>query len=120
MVKSIIKIIYTNESEAKDYVIKKIFAGEKKYFSYSYSDLFNPKKVNIYFRHLVELIKLNWAHFSDYFGKQDVFLINTQILNNEGRYDAHAKIPEKEELDAVENATRYIRNGIKKYFDEND
>ena len=30
------------------------------------------------------------------------------------------KIPEKEELDAVENATRYIRNGIKKYFDEND
>lgn len=119
MVKAIIKVVYKNESDAKDYVTSKIFAGDKKYFAYSYSDLFDPKKTTIYFKNLVVLINANWEYFTDYFGKQDVFLAHMQILNNEGRYDAHAKIPEQAEMNAVENATRYVKDGLNKYFNEN-
>ncbi len=115
MVKSIIKIAHKNESSAKDYVIKKIYANNLKYNSFTYNDLFNSRVANIYLKHMVELIKANWEYFSDYFGKQDIFIANANILNCEGRFDAHATIPDEDEINTVSNTIKYFNKAIEKY-----
>lgn len=37
------------------------------------------------------------------------------VLNNEGRFDAHSKEPEDSEIGAVDNAVRYLDDAIRKY-----
>ena len=115
MVKAIIRFIYKNENEAKSYVVKKVFANDKKYNTASYSDLFDSRISNIYLKNLIDLINANWEYFTDYFGKQDVFIANANLLNKEGRFDAHATVPDNDEINAVDNAVRYIARGIEKY-----
>lgn len=115
MVKSILKIIYKKESEAKAYIIKKVFSNDNKYRGKTYLELFDSRVSNIYLKNLTDLILANWDYFSDYFGKQDVFIANMNLLNSEGRFDAHATVPSDEEIVVVENAARYIRKGIDKY-----
>ena len=46
MVKSIIKIAYKNESAAKDYVVKKLYAGDRKLSVTTYNELFDPRACN--------------------------------------------------------------------------
>ena len=115
MVKSIIKIAYKNESAAKDYVVKKLYAGDRKLSVTTYNELFDPRACNIYLKHLIDLIKANWDYFSDYFGKQDIFIAHANVLNAEGRFDAHATVPSDDEMNAVNNAIKYMTNGVTKY-----
>ena len=117
MVKSIIRFAYKNEHEAKKYVVKKIYANDKKYASMSYSDLFDSRICDIYLKKLVDLINANWEYFADYFGKQEIFIANANLLNNEGRFDAHATVPDEDEINAVSNAIKHINRGIEKYKD---
>ncbi len=120
IVKTIIKIAYKNENSAKEYVISKVFNKEKKYANKTYSQLFDSHQCNIYLSSLTKLITSNWDYFSDYFGKQDVFLLNMNILNTEGRFDAHATIPDESEIAAVDNAIHYLQKSIQRYKDANE
>ena len=115
LVKSIIKVAYKNESSAKEYVVKKIYANNKKYNTLTYNDLFDSRASEIYLKNLFDLINANWEYFADYFGKQDIFIANANILKSEGRFDAHATIPDEDEINTVSNSIRYIRKGIEKY-----
>lgn len=115
MVKAIIRIAHKNEEEAREYVIGKIHNNDGKYRAKTYSDLFDSRKSEIYFKHLMDLIKADWAYFKDYFGKQDVFLTHMTILNAEGRFDAHASVPDSHEINAVDSSSEYLRNAIEKY-----
>lgn len=115
MVKSIIKIAHKNESEAKDYVVKKLYASNRKLSATTYNELFDSRVCNIYLKHLVDLIKADWDYFSDYFGKQDVFIAHANVLNAEGRFDAHATEPSDDEMNAVNNAIKYMTSGVAKY-----
>lgn len=115
LVKSIIKVAYKNESSAKEYIVKKIYANNKKYNTLTYNDLFDSRTSEIYLKNLFDLINANWEYFADYFGKQDIFIANANILKSEGRFDAHATIPDEDEINTVSNSIRYIRKGIEKY-----
>lgn len=115
IVKAIIRIAYKNESAAKDYVIRKIYAGDPKYSRKTYSELFDSRNSLIYLKNLTDLINANWEYFSDYFGKQDIFNLNLAVLNAEGRFDAHASIPNTEEINAVDHAADYVWKAIEKY-----
>lgn len=118
MVRQVLRIAYKNEHDAKEHVIKKIFGNEKegrKYYAKKYSELFDPKQSTIYLKHLTDLIKANWDYFSDYFGKQDLFLLNMNVLNREGRFDAHAKVPTQDEMSTISVAVESIEKCINSY-----
>lgn len=115
MVKSIIKIAHTNESSAKAYVIKKIYANNAKYTGKTYQELFDSRTSDIFLKKLTDLINADWQFFSDYFGKQDVFIAHMTILNNEGRFDAHATVPEEDEINTIDNAAKYLQRCIDNY-----
>lgn len=117
MVRKIIRIKYKTEKESKEYVINKILDNDKRLLAHPYKDLFDPKKSNIYLKGLSVLIKANWEVFEDYFLKQDVFINHMSVLNNEGRFDAHAKIPDDDEISAVNNSVKYFENSLNR-FDE--
>ena len=106
MVKAIIKVAHKNESEAKTYVIKKIYGNDPKYARKTYQELFDSRSSNIYLKSLTDLINADWAYFSDYFGKQDVFIANMTLLNNEGRFDAHATVPDDDEINTIDSVGR--------------
>ena len=115
MVRAIIKIAHKNESEAKNYIVKKVFGNDSKYTKKTYKELFDSRSSNIYLKSLTDLINADWQYFSDYFGKQDIFIANMTVLNKEGRFDAHATVPEDFEINAIDNASNYLRICIEKY-----
>ena len=115
LVKSVIRIAHKNEVEAKQYVIKKIYGNDPKQFGKTYQELFDSRTSNIYLKNLTDLINADWGYFSDYFGKQDIFIANMTILNNEGRFDAHATVPTEEEINSIDNSANYLKHCIKKY-----
>ena len=115
MVKAIVKVAHKNESEAKTYVLKKVYRNDPKIAGKTYQELFDSRSSNIYLKNLTDLINADWLYFSDYFGKQDVFIANMTVLNGEGRFDAHATIPEEEEINAIDNAAKYLRKCLDKY-----
>lgn len=114
MVKSILRIVFKGESLAKAYVVKKIFSNiEQNYYSHSYNDLFNAKKSLISFFNLKDLINYNWDYFKDYFMiSRDIFINSMNVINNEGRYDAHAKEPDQDEMILIRAAISKIQSGI--------
>ena len=115
MVKAIIKFAHKNENIAKDYIVKKIYADNRNFSVFTYNQLFDSRDSNIYFKKLVDLINADWVYFSDYFGKQDIFISHANVLNAEGRFDAHATIPNDDEMNAVINAIKYMNNGLNQY-----
>ena len=115
MVKSVLRIAYQSESSAKDYVIRKVFANKRDYERKTYQELFDSRSSEIYLKTLTDLINANWAYFSDYFGKHDIFIANMGVLNKEGRFDAHATVPDDDEINTVDNAAKYVKKCIEKY-----
>lgn len=118
MVRRVLKIAYKTEDDAKQYVLKKVFSGNKNLQKLTYAELFDSRKANIYFRHLQTLIQANWDYFSDYFGKQDLFIQAMSIINNQGRFDAHATIPTDDEMTIIRSAMSLIQQGIEKFEKE--
>lgn len=100
MVKQVILLGFQgNKINAKNYVMNKIYNDQslrRKYFSYDYADLFDSKKCNIFLKSLSTLLTGKWDWFSSFMGNisQDDFIHTMSILNTEGRFDAHAKIPD--------------------------
>lgn len=108
------------EQAAKDYVISKIYNdkdSKRKYLSYSFGELFEPKKSNIYLKSLTTLIMGQWNMFSPFMGniQQEDFIHMMGILNVEGRFDAHAKIPSDEDVTIFDAAIRRLGEILNKY-----
>lgn len=118
MVRDILRTAHAPVGNAKAYIVKKIYADKPKYSTYSYNDLFDSKISTIFLKNLQTLICADWVYFSDYFEPQDYFCRAMDILNHEGRFDAHASIPSDEEMDIVASAVSLIQNGLNKYFGE--
>lgn len=99
MVKQVLLLgLTTAGKDAKEYVMSKLYndKGKRvKYASYDYNDLFDPQKSEIYLRGLSVLIMGQWQLFSSFMNgiTQEDFKNAIGILNVEGRFDAHAKIP---------------------------
>lgn len=123
MVKQILFMNFINnggEQEAKNYVISKIYndkESKRKYIVYSYNDLFNPKKSNIFLKNLTILIKGQWQLFVPFMENitQEDFLHMMGILNVEGRFDAHAKIPDDSEIIIFDAAIDKLTTVLDKY-----
>lgn len=116
MVKTILRIAYKTENDAKEMVIKKIYnKNDRKYATYSYADLFDSRKSNIYLRDLKVLILANWEYFSDFWDKQDMFVVAMETLNKEGRFDAHATIPTDDEIIIINSSLNIINKGLMKF-----
>ena len=115
MVKAIVKFAHKNEAEAKTYVLKKVYSSDPKMAGKTYQELFDSRSSNIYLKSLTDLINADWLYFSDYFGKQDVFIANMTVLNSEGRFDAHATVPAEEEINTIDNAAKYLKKCLDKY-----
>ena len=118
MVRDILRTAHAPVSEAKEYIIKKLHGGGTKYATYSYSDLFDSKKSLIFLKNLKTLILADWKYFSDYFEPQDLFCQSMDILNREGRFDAHASVPTDAEMAIVQSAVDLIQKGIERYHSE--
>lgn len=115
MVKTILKISFSSEYAAKEYVIKKIHDSDKKYFSLAYSDLFDSRKSTIYLKDLTVLINGKWEFFKEYWANQEMFIQSMNIINKEGRFDCHATVPTKEEMDIIMSAVTLVKRGIDKF-----
>ncbi|GEM_PF-2955181 len=114
-------VIYKSESGAKTHVINKLFGASNthKYASISYNDLFDSKKSEIYLKNLKDLINTDWPYFMDYFQiSQEIFINCMDVLNKEGRFDAHANIPDNDEMILVEGAYNKIKKGIDTYNEQ--
>lgn len=118
MVKTVLRLSLLSESAAKDYIIKKIHASDKTYYSLAYSDLFDSRKSKIYLKDLTTLINGKWEFFKDYWTNQDMFNQSMSLINKEGRFDCHATIPTKEEMDIIISAVSLVRKGVEKYKTE--
>ena len=116
MVKVTLRIAYKSEADAKEAVIKKIYGGDaRRYSTASYADLFDSRKSNIYLKNLKDLINSNWDYFKDFWGNQEMFISAMDILNHEGRFDAHATVPDDDEITLIDAALRTIEKGVSKY-----
>lgn len=109
---------------AKNYVIGKIYNDEtskRKYSTYKYADLFDPNKCHIYLKNLATLINGKWDVFKQFMGdlSQDKFNNLMGVINDEGRFDAHAKDVDKEDIklfDAAINKLEIIIQNGKELF----
>ncbi len=113
MVKNVLLYIsFKNMPEAKAYVIKKLYNDKRnnaKALALQYDELFDPKKVNIYLKGLTILIIGRWDDFSMFINmSEEEFSQWMGILNN-GRYDAHAKIPSDDEMILLNTAIEKIK-----------
>ncbi len=104
MVKNVLKIgLKALGDDPKEYVMKKLYNDKdkrRKYATYSFSDLFDPNKAEIYLKSLAILINAKWDLFADYMNgiTQEDFIHCMDVLNVEGRFDAHGKIPSDDDM----------------------
>ena len=87
------------ESQATQIIKAKLMSSDpsnkdkiKRLSSPSYKDFFNPQKVNIYFKTLIDIIIANYEQcFRNLIGVNvEVFKNRVELLNTYGRRDAHA------------------------------
>lgn len=114
-----------NEKETIDYVMSKIYNDtntRRKYATYNINDLFNPAKAKIYLKSLSTLINGKWEWFS-VFMKNDSqneisheeFIHMMDVLNKDGRFDAHAKVPEDESISIIDAIVKQLKGCINQY-----
>jgi len=105
------------ESEAKKKVLD-IFGGSRisKYSSYSYKDVFDPRKAEIYFEDIRKIIEKEWSVFEHLFGRNKESFSTAMKEVNKYRADAHAKSLTKEEMDCF----RVFVTRLENYISEQD
>lgn len=118
MTRKTIRVAMQTESAAKHTVTSILSSKRDAYSSYTYSELFDPKKTNIYLKDLQKLILSHWDFFKSYWADQSMFINCMDILNKEGRFDAHAKEPDDKEMTIINAAVEKISDGISA-FEEN-
>ncbi len=96
------------EDDAKEYVMQKIYndtTSRRKYARYSLNDLFDPSKSQILLKNLTTLINGKWDWFAIFMkdsSQKDIsheeFIHMMDVLNQDRRFDAHAKIPDENSI----------------------
>ena len=126
MTKQILLVSFSSAGDdPKEYVMSKLFNDKdsrRKYITYTYNDLFDPKKSKIFLKGLTTLILSKWQLFTPFMNDitQEDFTHNMGIINNEGRFDAHAKIPTDEDMvifSATIKKLNKIINNYKQMFE---
>ena len=118
MVKQILIITYKGKENAKTHVIDKIYGTEKRnYTTYSYEDLFDAKKSKIFLKNLTTLIKCDWDSFLTFIKplSQEDFLFTMNVINQEGRFETHAKIPDDTDMILINAAIDKIQGIADRY-----
>lgn len=119
MIKQVLLIgLSANSENPKDYVISKIYNSERhKYQSYTYNDLFDPKKSKIYLKGLTVLITGRWHLFEPFMTEftQESFVHTMGIINDKGRFDTHAKIPTDDDITIFDAAINKLNSIIRNY-----
>ncbi|MGE4496753.1 MAG: AAA-like domain-containing protein [Deferribacterales bacterium] len=109
MVKTVLKIRLGKIHTAKEHVQNKLNLKDN---DCTYDELFDSRKTNIYFKGLKTLILSDWDAFTDYFKPQELFINAMDVINNQGRFDAHASIPTEEEIVLIQSALDKIKQGV--------
>jgi hypothetical protein len=101
------------ENDAKKKVLDVFGEPRKsKYSSYSYKDIFDPRKAEIYFEDLRKVIEKEWTVFEYLFGRDKESFTVAMKAVNKYRADAHAKPLTKEEMDYFRVCATKLENYI--------
>jgi hypothetical protein len=101
------------ENEAKKKVLD-IFGDPRKskYGAYSYKDIFDSRKAEIYFEDIREIIEKEWSTFENIFGRDKESFSAAMKAVNKYRADAHAKSITREEMDYFRVCATRLENYI--------
>jgi len=105
-------------AEATEKVLN-ILGGYRKtrYKSYSYSDIFNPNKSNIYFEDLRKVIFKYWRTFGNIFDMDQHEFDTMMKTINKYRIDAHAKEITQQEMEYFRVCILNIEQKVKNFLD---
>jgi hypothetical protein len=105
------------EGEAKKKVLD-IFGEPRKskYSAYSYKDIFDSRKSDIYFEDVRKIIEKEWSVFENLFGRDKESFSAAMKAVNKSRADAHAKSITKEEM----YYSRVCMTRLENYISEQD
>ena len=115
------QILRTNlgESKARDYIISKYDAAQKKKCeALTYRELFDSTLNKIYFDDLRNLMRRSWEeNFRNVFS-EDIEKFNARmvLLNSIGRADAHANMVTDADMESFRGAMSWLELKIEEYF----
>ncbi|HOI47590.1 MAG TPA: AAA-like domain-containing protein [Bacilli bacterium] len=116
MVNVITRISKKNEVNASKHITNVLYGADaNKYATVPYNDLFDSKKSRIYFKNITTLILADWESYRDYWRDKDQFTFAMNIVNKEGRFDAHASVPSSDEIALIDSALKTILKGVDKF-----
>lgn len=105
------------ENQAKNIVLRIMGQDrEKKYYSSTLKEIFNPNESIIYFEDIRKVVSKEWSNFENIFAK-DKSEFNTYMNNvNKYRVDAHAKSITDEEMALFRVSITKIESQIDNYL----
>lgn len=116
VVKTQLKAIYGNNAKQK--VLDSMRSEVRsKYSNLQYNDLFDPKKCEIYFLQLGNLIEKHWNQcFKNIFSKNKPSIKSYFTIINDLRCECHAAPVSDEEMDSFRGAMKTLEKEIESYF----
>lgn len=116
LTKSILHANY-GKSSAREYVLN-IFGDPRKskYSGYTFDELFDPNKVEIYFEDLRKIISKYWDCYKNVFTNKQDFDSKMQAINRL-RADAHAKDIDETEMDYFRASITSIQNQVSDFLE---
>ena len=116
IVKTQLKAIYGNSAKQKvlDSMRNEV---RLKYANLQYNDLFDPKKCEIYFLQLGNLIEKHWNQcFKNIFSRNKPSIKSYFTIINDLRCECHAAPVSDEEMDSFRGAMRTLEKEVNSYF----
>jgi len=110
-------LVQYGKTEAKEIVLNIIGGFKKvKYSGYSYDELFDPIKTQIYFDHLRKIMVKKWDVFKNIFESDKHDFNSNMIAINKYRSDAHAKEITKQEMEYFRVCISNIEHKLDEFF----
>ena len=107
------------EEEAKKKIITEIYGAKdiNKFISVNYTDFFDPNKHNIFFKHLVDVMKKNWEPcFRNIFNVNvEIFNAKLTLINYYRKPDAHAAPINDADFQSFRGAIEWLEGVISDY-----
>lgn len=101
------------ESSAKQTILSAMDPRSRnKYLSFSYNDLFDPKKCEVYFSLMANVIEQNWSDFQNLFMCPKKLFSSYMTIINTLRADCHAKDVTDEEMNSFRGAITWLEKKV--------
>ncbi len=115
-IRKIVKI-YLKASKGENSAKQIIFAAmeprnRSKYLSLSYNDLFDPKKCEVYFSLMSNVVEQNWSYFQNLFTCPKKLFSSYMTIINALRADCHAKDVTDEEMNSFRGAMTWLEKKV--------